>query len=370
MTMAKVKTQNSKESPIKINKHAWTAAIILTFVCGFLFLRSFVPLIMLAGLMAFFTTPIYEKLLLKLKGKSGLAASLTTISLFLIIGVPVIGIMAVAVAQAVSLANSLNLGQLFEGSSNFSDNLNTVVAEANELIQNLTGIDANIDPDSITSFMKETLPQVVNYVADSILAIVSSIPSFFMNLIIFLFVYIGILTNSARLIELFHNLSPFDRNVNNLYFKRIGLMANAMLKGQFIIATLQGLATAIGLSIVGLNGYFFFFFVIFTFLSLIPLGAGIITIPLGILALLTGYVWQGLVILGNHFIIVTNIDNIRPKLVPKEARMQAALTILAAFAGVSLYGLLGVIYGPIIMIILVTTIETYIEVKKITEAEE
>ncbi len=59
----------------------------------------------------------------------------------------------------------------------------------------------------------------------------------------------------------------------------------------------------------------------------------------------------------NHFLIVTNIDNyIRPKVVPDNARLPAALTILGAFAGVSYFGFLGVIYGPMIMIFVMTTI--------------
>jgi predicted PurR-regulated permease PerM len=317
---------------------------------------------MLGALMAFFTTPIYKRMLKRFKGKTGLSAALTTLALFLIIAIPVIIVITVAVSQALVLADNLGVGEI--NSENIENSSVEAVNQINSLIESTTGVSQPISVDSVTSFVKTTLPDLVGSLADSLLGVASSIPAFFMNLIIFIFVYVAFLTNSKKIIELLHELSPFDKEINDLYFNRIGIMANAMLKGQFLIAFLQGLATSIALALIGLGEYFSFFLLIFTFLSLIPLGAGVIIIPLGIILILIGDVWQGVLLLANHFIVVTNIDNIRPKLVPKEARMQSALTILAAFAGVSFWGLLGVIYGPIIMIMLVTTIETYVKVQK------
>ncbi len=90
-----------------------------------------------------------------------------------------------------------------------------------------------------------------------------------------------------------------------------------------------------------------------------------ILIPVGILAVLFGNVADGFIILGTHFLITTNIDNVlRPMLVPKAAYMPAAFTMVSAFAGVYYWGFLGVIYGPIVMILILTTIDAYIDQKK------
>jgi predicted PurR-regulated permease PerM len=354
---------SSKEKQSITTPKAWSIIIVVALVLGFLFLQPFLSLILLAVLLAFFTFPIYKKLLKKLKGREGLAAFFTTCALALILIVPTFIVFAVAATQALNLVNSLGISDIVNDPSSIESDFLDFVTDINSLIEETVGISGPINTDSLSSFVNSTLPTLISGVADSILSLAASIPAFFMNLIIFLFVYIGVLTNAKELLKVAGGLSPFDEEVTELYFKRIGLMANGMLRGQFLIALMQGLATSIALAIVGLDNYFFFFFIIFTFMSLIPLGAGIITIPMGIIAILLGYIWQGLVILGNHFIFVTNIDNIRPRFVPKEAQMQAALTILAAFSGVAMFGLLGVIYGPVIMIILVTTIETYLKVK-------
>ena len=120
--------------------------------------------------------------------------------------------------------------------------------------------------------------------------------------------------------------------------------------------------SALILQLVGIP-YFAFFLLLLTFLSIIPLGAGIVTIPIGVINLALGNYWQGAVILLNHFIIITNIDNVlKPKLVPKAVRLHPALLLLSIFAGLGMFGFLGIIIGPVIMILITTTIEVYLKV--------
>ena len=155
-------------------------------------------------------------------------------------------------------------------------------------------------------------------------------------------------------------LNPMGSDVTELYLKRAGLMTGAMVRGQFIIAVLQGFVGAFFLYVCGVH-YFAFFWLILTALSVIPLGGGILIIPFGIINLLIGNYWQGLTLLLSHFLITTNVDNVlRPKMVPKEAKLNSALTILSVFAGIGMFGFIGIIIGPVVMIIIVTTLQVYL----------
>jgi predicted PurR-regulated permease PerM len=72
-----------------------------------------------------------------------------------------------------------------------------------------------------------------------------------------------------------------------------------------------------------------------------------------------------------HLLVVTNIDNVlRPFLVPKTARLDPALMLLAVFAGISMFGFFGLVIGPVLMIIIVTTVSVYLAVYKGVELEE
>ena len=82
--------------------------------------------------------------------------------------------------------------------------------------------------------------------------------------------------------------------MSDIYLAKIGAMVTATVRGQFVIAFCQGLAGAVSIYIGGGIHQGFFMFVIFlTVLSVIPLGSGIVTIPLGIGMALTGNIAGG-----------------------------------------------------------------------------
>jgi predicted PurR-regulated permease PerM len=155
-------------------------------------------------------------------------------------------------------------------------------------------------------------------------------------------------------------LVPFPPDITQLYLDKIQLMIIAMFKGTFLIAILQGLAMGLVLLIAGVP-YLFFLTVLSMFLALLPMiGISLIAWPIGIILILSGQVWRGVFVIATFILVVANIDTVlRPRLVPKDAYLNPALVLLSVFGGLSLMGFIGIIYGPVIMILLVTSIEVY-----------
>ena len=115
---------------------------------------------------------------------------------------------------------------------------------------------------------------------------------------------------------------------------------------------------------------FFIFAIFLTALSVIPLGSGIVTIPFGIGLMLFGNIAGGLFVVLFHVIVITNVDNfLRPILVPQEARLDPALMLLSVFSGITMFGFFGIILGPVLMILIVTTISVYLAVYKGVESQ-
>jgi predicted PurR-regulated permease PerM len=145
----------------------------------------------------------------------------------------------------------------------------------------------------------------------------------------------------------------------------MGAMVKGTVMGQFVIAVCQGVAGATSIYIAGFHQGFFLFAVLLSALSVIPLGSGIVTIPFGIGMILFGNVFGGVFVIVFHLIVVTNIDNfLRPILVPRAARLDSALMLLAVFAGIAMFGAWGIVIGPVLMIVIVTTISVYLAVYK------
>ena len=194
---------------------------------------------------------------------------------------------------------------------------------------------------------------------------------FITSTIIFLYVLISLLTNKTELITLIRRLNPLGEEVTDLYLAKMGAMVKGTVKGQFIIALIQGILGAISIYIAGFHDGFFIFAIFLTALSVIPLGSGIVTIPLGIGMMFFGNVAGGLFVVLFHLIAITNVDNfLRPILVPKEARLDPALMLLSVFSGIAMFGFFGIILGPVLMIVIVTTISVYLAVYKGVEMEK
>lgn len=358
-SQASMSYKNNSNEDSKQQEKVWHIALILALVGAFYFLKPYISIILLSLLVAHMYFPVHAKILKWLKGRKSLAVSITTVLMIFSLTIPVLIIATVSIKQGVKLADQLGIGELSSNTENVYQVASDISQKINEISFNLIGRDNILSRDDLTGFLQKTLPDLLRTVFDSVVNIIAGIPGLFILLIVFLFLFTGILYNHKKLIDIVHQISPFDQKITAVYLKRIGLMTGAMVRGQLLIATLQGFVSATTLIVLGLGDYYLFFAFLFTFLSLIPLGSGIFTIPAGILAILLGNVGSGVIILLIHFLLVTNIDNLRPKLVPKDARLPAGLTILAAFSGVAYFGLLGVIYGPIIMIVITTTIEMY-----------
>ena len=105
----------------------------------------------------------------------------------------------------------------------------------------------------------------------------------------------------------------------------------------------------------------FFFTLLSMFAALLPVvGLSIIAWPIGIILLLNGQTWQGIWVLGAYLIVVANIDVVlRPRLVPEGAYLNPALLLIGVFGGINLLGPVGLLYGPVIMVLLVTSISVY-----------
>jgi predicted PurR-regulated permease PerM len=188
--------------------------------------------------------------------------------------------------------------------------------------------------------------------------------------IIFLYVFVALLVNREKVRTLIGQLNPLGDEVTELYLKKAGAMVRGTVTGQFVIALCQGIAGAASIYVAGFHHGFFIFATLLTVLSIIPLGGGIVTIPFGIGMIFYGNIAGGAFVILWHLVVVTNIDNfLRPFLVPRDARLNPALMLLSVFAGIAMFGAWGIVIGPVLMILIVTTVDVYLAVYKGVELD-
>ena len=350
----------------KPQQKALSLAVIIALVVGALFLRAYVGLLAVAAIVSFIFYPIYDFILRKFKSKN-IAANATFLISLLVFIIPVFLISAITVVQLTQMIKDI---AKLSSSADFNQHFRDVITRINQLLDQLPGNGITLSTESVTRSLQNNLSSIANTILSALQSSIGSIPRVITQFIIYIYVFVSILLNKDTLVAMLKKLNPMGSDITELYLKRAGLMTSAMVRGQFIIAVLQGLVGALFLKLCGVD-YFAFFWLLLTALSIIPLGGGIIIIPFGIINLLIGNYWQGLVLLLSHFLITTNIDNVlRPKMVPKDAKLNSALTILSVFAGIGIFGFIGIIIGPVLMIIIVTTVQVYLQSDQKNKIEE
>ena len=96
-------------------------------------------------------------------------------------------------------------------------------------------------------------------------------------------------------------------------------------------------------------------------LSIVPVvGCSIVWVPAGVIMLLTGHLWKGILILAFGVFAISIADNLlRPILLGRDVQMHPLIIFLSTLGGISLFGFSGFVIGPIIASLLLAVWEMY-----------
>ena len=346
-------------------KRALAIATAIALLFGAYFLRRYLILVVIAAIVAYLFTPVHNRL--RTRFSAGLSTTLTVLAALATVVVPLSLLITVATFQ---------VSRMLVGLADWAKtaDLNALgdrgVALANGLLGKLPFDTPPITPDSLRAPVVTAAQNVGEWLLRTLQGAAGGAIGFITAAIIFLYVLISLLSNRAEVLMLIRRLNPLGVEVTDLYLAKMGAMVRGAVRGQFIIAVIQGTLGAISIYIAGFHDAFFIIAIFLIALSLIPLGSGIVTIPFGIGMMIFGNVAGGAFVVLFHLIGITNIDNfLRPILVPKEAKLDSALMLLSVFSGIAMFGFFGIVLGPVLMIMIVTTISVYLEVYKGVEMD-
>lgn len=180
---------------------------------------------------------------------------------------------------------------------------------------------------------------------------------FIMVLVIFF-----LLIDQPKLIAHMIRLSPLPEHENHLLIEKFQHIANAILKGNGICGLIQGILGGAVFSVLGLNSPLLWGSIM-SILAFLPIfGIGLVMIPAAGFLLLTGSVSQGVFLFIFYIILSFSVEYIiKPKMVGEQVKMHTLLVFLSIIGGLSVYGILGIIYGPLIITAFLTLSDIYLE---------
>jgi predicted PurR-regulated permease PerM len=347
-------------------KRALAVVTIISLLFAAYFLRSYFVLIVVAAVGAYLFTPLFNWFDRRIG--SGLAATCTLLSALAVVFVPVGLLVLLAIVQISRMVSHVASWVQRTGLSELGDKTLHVV---NQLLARVPFLHMTVTAESLSKAMVTVSQKAGEWILHFLQDTAGSLFGAVTSAIIFLYVFVALLTNREKLLTLIRQLNPLGEDATDLYLRKMGSMVRGTVSGHFVIALCQGVAGAGSVYIAGFHHGFFIFAILLTALSIIPLGGGIVTIPFGIGMIFYGNIVGGVFVIVWHLVVVTNLDNfLRPILVPRDARLNPALMLLSVFAGIAMFGPWGIIIGPVLMIVVVTTIDVYLAVYKGVELQE
>ena len=323
--------------------------LILTF---FIF-KPFLSTLILAGVCAIVLYPLYAYILTKTKNRDTLSAWITIIFTILCIVVPLSFIGKTLFQQALTLYSSLTeentrhsiIYSLTDTLSVFS---NGIIPGSGDFFTNLS---TNID-----AYIKQILSWIIDHLGTALSGISKVALSFF----IFLISLYYFLKDGKKLIKEIESLSPLNKEDDDTLISSFHAAVNSIVKGNLLIAFIQGVLTTIGFALFGVPNSILWGTITIV-ASLIPrIGTSIIILPAVAYLFITNNITESLLLFLWGIGVVGVVDNILgPKLIGNKLKLHPLFILLSVLGGMLLFGPIGIFIGPLIISILFAVLSVY-----------
>ncbi len=305
--------------------------------------------ILLGTLVAFIVQPIYERLKPRLGRMGASLASVLGSALALVVAFGGFGWLFVA--NGSGLAREL-IDALGPGGG-----ANRAVAVVGRVASRF-----GIAPEEVAGRLRGVAEEAAARAAMIAEGLIAATTSFLMALFFAMLTMHFILRHWQRAAIRAQETLPLRPDYTRDLFEEFRRAGRTTLLGTVVTGFAQGALATIGYAISGMPKPLFFGAAT-AVASLIPaVGTLLIWVPAGIVLILTGHLLGGVVELvwGTLFIVGISDYVIRPGLLGSEAEMPSLVTFTALFGGVEVFGLKGLIVGPMLMSLAIAVLRLYV----------
>lgn len=323
----------------------WIVFAITGIFAYFIFAPYLTP-VFLGLVLAIVLHPLYVWLSRRFAEKVTLAAVATTLVAVVAIIIPMLVIGSIMTQEVVNAYNVLT--------QSGAGTLVSVTERVNGFFQHvLPAANIRVDlPSLVGSFLQ--------YIASNLNAFFISILGVLFSSLIMLFALFFFLRDGAKLRHFLMELSPLPERYDQNILDRLGSAVSAVVKGSLVSAVAQGTGVGIGFALFGIQGALLWG-VIAVFAALIPVvGTAIVSFPAALYLLMNGAILKGLLLLAYSVILVGNIDTfLRPYLMRKNLDIHPLVILLSVLGGLSVFGPIGFIAGPVVIALFFVLLELY-----------
>ena len=337
----------------------WTLAVVVALIT-ILFLamiRQFIMPLILAGIFSALSYPIYSKFEKWFKGRRSPASAVTVIIILCVIIVPLSGLLTIVAAQAVKIGTIAKPW--------IEQQISEPGTITGLLQQHLPFYETIAKPfeqyhDQIISKAGELIGSLSSFIIDKFKAATIGTANMIISVFIMLYCMFFFLIEGDKILKKILYYLPLEDHDERRLLDKFTSITRATLKGTLIIGILQGGLAGLAFAVLGIHSAVFWG-TLMAVLSVIPsVGSAIIWFPTVIYLLVAGHIAKGIILFVFCAFVVGSMDNLlRPKLVGKDTEMHELMILFGTLGGIIMFGMVGMIIGPVVAGLFVTVWEIY-----------
>ncbi|NCN86406.1 AI-2E family transporter [archaeon] len=321
-----------------------TSLVILAvlIVLSYFLLKPILMSIITGIILAFIFLPVFQKINKKIPSRN-VSVTIVCILLILLIVIPVWFLTPVLLNQSIEIFLASQKIDFVTPLQNAFPKLFSIGTFSNE----------------ITSVVYSFITKITNGAMNMISKVLLNFPTLFLQFLVTFFTFFFVLRDSEKFVEYIQSLLPFPKEIETKLFKSSRDITFSVLYGQVIIGILQGIFAGISFFLFGVGNALFL-----TLLAIIAgifpiIGTTVVWIPVAIYLFVNGQLWPaiGVTFFG---LIASFFENaVKPVFVSKRTNVHSSIILLGMVGGLFMFGILGVILGPLILAYLLIVLEIY-----------
>ncbi len=323
------------------------ALVAALYVCWLMF-QPFFDVLLWAGVLAVVFFPMHRRILTRM-GTPSLAAACSTLLVILFILLP-ISFITVAVVRELSGAAAA-----FKASDH---SWSTAIPPGAIWLFDKVGQYVEIDRESARQFIAERMQLWGTALAASTLVVVGGAVGAVAQMLLVVFTLFYFFRDGDRIRHAAYEMVPLQRVQWQDIITRTKDVIGATVYGVLAISAIQGVLGTFIFWALGLPSPLLWGVVMF-FLSMIPMaGAFLVWVPAALYLALTGSLVKAGILVVWGLIVIGGIDNVlSPRLVGRRASLHELLIFFAVLGGLQVFGVLGLVLGPVVVAMTLALIE-------------
>ncbi len=328
----------------------FTLFVIVVVVLSFLMILPFWKVLFSAAIITYLLHPLYKRLDAKIKHPN-LSASLMLLFSLLVVVVPSFLILNGLVSELVHFYSTMNSSM-------------SVPVLSSKINSSFSFFGLSV---SLASLSSQIISEVESFILSRTSHWVLSVPNFLLNSFVFFFALFFFFRDGEKFVNSLKKVLEINIKHKHFLEKEISSMTWSILYGSFMAALAQAIFATVGFYLFRVPDPLLWGVATF-FVSLLPfIGPPLIWFPLAVIKLLQGYymgshlfLFQGIALLIYGAFIVGSVDNIvKAKVVSTSSNLNPLLVLVSILGGLYLFGFVGVLAGPLVMVLLLSLIKLY-----------